>query len=549
MMEGQTFSHYHIVERLGGGGMGVVYRAFDTKLDRSVALKFLPPELTRDDEARRRLIQEAKAASALDHANICTVHDIDSTPEGQLFIVMNFYEGETLKKRIARGPLPIPEALDLAIQIAHGLSKAHEAGIVHRDIKPANVMITTDGVAKIVDFGIAKVADQTGLTQTGLTLGTVAYMAPEQINGRPADQRSDIWSLGAVLYEMLVGEPPFTGDNAVVVMNAILNIDPAPVSEVRPEVAGDLSTTVARALQKDPDARYKLAAELGRDLTECHARIVGPAVSTTESLWQAFKRPQVAVAAALVTAAIVGAVGWSLNRNARTRQARDEVIPEIRRLVEEDKFTAAFARAEQIQADLPGDPALAELWPRLSQTVSVVTEPPGARVYSKDYRAPGDGWRDVGEAPIKNVRVPLGPRRWRFTKEGLGTVELATMGRADLNVSLKDPAVPGMVRVPGGDVRSWITGIDPIEQISVKDYLIDQYEVTNRAFKAFVDAGGYRAREFWDQPFVANGKIIPWEQGIVRFVDATGRPGPATWELGDYRTGQDEYPVTSVWIN
>ena len=178
-MEGQTVSHYTVLEKLGGGGMGVVYKALDTKLNRHVALKFLPPELTRDDEARERFVQEAQAASALDHPNICTIHEIDSTPEGQMFIAMAFYDGETLKNWIERGPLGVDEALDIAIQVAQGLTKAHAAGIVHRDIKPANVMVTKDGLVKVVDFGIAKLTGVTGPTQTGSTLGTVSYMSPE----------------------------------------------------------------------------------------------------------------------------------------------------------------------------------------------------------------------------------------------------------------------------------------------------------------------------------------------------------------------------------
>ena len=204
-MEGRTVSHFRVAARLGGGGMGIVYKAIDTRLDRPVALKFLPPELTRDDDARLRLIQEAKSASALDHPNICTVHDIDTSPEGQLFIAMAFYDGETLKERIAKGQMTVAETIDVAIQVGQGLAKAHAAGIIHRDIKPANLMVTRDGLVKIVDFGIAKVLAQTSATRTGVTLGTVTYMSPEQLDGDPLDGRTDIWSLGATMYEMLTG--------------------------------------------------------------------------------------------------------------------------------------------------------------------------------------------------------------------------------------------------------------------------------------------------------------------------------------------------------
>ena len=198
-MEGQRLSHYEIQEKLGGGGMGVVYKALDTRLNRHVALKFLPPEFTRDDDARLRFTQEAQAASALDHPNICTIYEIDSTVDGQMFIAMSYYAGSTLNQRVAEVPLHVAEPLDVAAQIARGLIKAHDAGIVHRDIKSANVMLTPDGLVKIVDFGIAKLLGVTGPTQSESTLGTVSYMAPEQVAGEDADPQSDLWSLGLSL--------------------------------------------------------------------------------------------------------------------------------------------------------------------------------------------------------------------------------------------------------------------------------------------------------------------------------------------------------------
>src|SRR4029453_10262958 len=193
-MQGRTVSHYRILAELGRGGMGVVYRAEDTKRHRTVALKFLSPELVRDEDAKQRFVQEAQAASALDHPNICTVHEIDEASDGQLFLAMARYEGETLKQRIARGRLSVPDALDIAQQVAQGLRKAHETGIVHRDIKPANLFVTTDGIVKILDFGLAKLAGLTGLTRTGSTLGTLGYMAPEQVQGAETDQHTDLWA-------------------------------------------------------------------------------------------------------------------------------------------------------------------------------------------------------------------------------------------------------------------------------------------------------------------------------------------------------------------
>ncbi|MFB3131410.1 MAG: serine/threonine-protein kinase, partial [Rhodothermales bacterium] len=212
LLIGREVAHYRVTEHLGGGGMGVVYKAEDTRLQRTVALKFLPPFLKDDAQARRRFLQEARAASALDHPNICTVYEIKETEEGRLFIAMAYYEGETLKKKIARGPLPLDTALDLTLQTARGLAHAHARGIVHRDVKPANVMVTQEGLVKVLDFGLAKLAGSAQITRTGTTLGTVAYMPPEQARGEVVDHRADIWSLGAVFYELVAGQRAFPGD-------------------------------------------------------------------------------------------------------------------------------------------------------------------------------------------------------------------------------------------------------------------------------------------------------------------------------------------------
>jgi serine/threonine protein kinase/tetratricopeptide (TPR) repeat protein len=265
-MIGQTISHYKIIEKIGGGGMGVVYKAQDTKLKRTVALKFLPPELTRDAEAKERFIHEAQAASALDDPNICDIHDIGETHDGQIFIVMACYEGETLKKTIEQGPLPIDKAVNITSQVAQGLQKAHEKGIVHRDIKPANILITTDEVAKILDFGLAKLAGRTMLTKSGTTVGTAAYMSPEQGRGEQVDHRSDIWSLGVVLYEMLTSRRPFASDYEQALVYSILNEDPKPIRDLRPEVPDVLEKICRRAMAKNADDRYQSSTELIADL-------------------------------------------------------------------------------------------------------------------------------------------------------------------------------------------------------------------------------------------------------------------------------------------
>jgi TolB-like protein/cytochrome c-type biogenesis protein CcmH/NrfG len=265
-MIGKVVSHYRILEKLGEGGMGVVYKAEDTRLRRTVALKFLPPALTTDREAKERFIHEAQAASALQHNNICTVHDIDETEDGQVFIVMDLYDGETLKKKIKDGPLKLDEAIDIAGQVAQGLVEAHAHGIIHRDIKPANIIITKEGVAKILDFGLAKLSGRTLLTKRGTTLGTAAYMSPEQAQGYDADHRTDVWSLGVMSFEMLTGSLPFRGEHEAALMYSIVHEEPAKVSSLRSDVPGTVDSLIAKALLKDRTHRYQTMGELLAEL-------------------------------------------------------------------------------------------------------------------------------------------------------------------------------------------------------------------------------------------------------------------------------------------
>jgi serine/threonine protein kinase/Tol biopolymer transport system component len=279
-MTGRVISHYRILGPLGGGGMGVVYKAQDLSLERVVALKFLPPELSRDPDAKTRFLQEARAASTLDHPNICTIHEVGETDEGQLYLAMACYDGETLKQRLQRGPLPIDEALEAAQQIARGLVKAHRSGIVHRDIKPANLMITADEIVKILDFGIAKLAGAAGLTRIGSSLGTPGYMSPEQARGEEVDHRTDVWSLGAVLYEMVTGRRPFRGGDDQAVLYALFNQEPDPVEQLRPDAPPELVRIIGRMLAKDPDRRYLTAAEALADLRALYGPVTGTGTRT-----------------------------------------------------------------------------------------------------------------------------------------------------------------------------------------------------------------------------------------------------------------------------
>jgi dienelactone hydrolase len=550
-MIGKTISHYRIVEKLGEGGMGVVYKAEDTRLHRTVTLKFLPPDLIRSHEAKTRFIREARAASALDHHNICTVHEIDES-EGLLFAVMPCYEGETLEERIARGPLDVPEAVGIAVQVARGLAKAHERGIIHRDIKPSNLFITTDKVVKIIDFGLARQAEQTLLTRTGTTLGTVAYMSPEQARGETTDHRTDIWSLGVVLHEMLVGQLPFRGDHEQAVIYSILNEDPPPISTVNPGVPSGIERIVARALERDPERRYRSATEmlgeLEHRLDEARAETAGRPGSALRPLL----RPRLIVPALVLLAGALVAGGWWLQHRNRVRWAEEEALPRIARLVQDgtSHYREAYLLATEAEKVVPGDPRLRELLERIAVTVDITSDPPGASVYRKPYDAPGDEWKPIGTTPIEDLRVPLAYYRWKIEKDGYRTVLAAVPTFAfdrsgpkmfrprNLHRTLdeEDGIPPGMVRVTGGETDAGLLG----------DFLIDRYEVTNGQYKAFVDAGGYRNPRYWKQEFLRDGRVLSWAEAMAEFVDRTGRGGPATWEAGDYPDGRRDYPVTGV---
>ncbi len=354
-MIGTRVSHYEILEQLGKGGMGVVYKARDTKLDRFVALKFLPPHLSADDEAKARFVQEAKAASALDHPNICAIYEIGEASDGKLYIAMPFYDGQTLKYRLENGPLDVDEAVSIAIKLAHGLERAHEAGIVHRDIKPANIMVTNRGEVKILDFGVAKLGEGIGLTTTGSTVGTVSYMSPEQASGHGSDQRSDLWALGVVLYEMLAGKKPFEGDYQQAVIYNILNDVPEPVKNANPAVPQRIAGVVDRLLQKDPNDRFQTAAELIRAMEGGSDRApVGVMERRPHFLLN--KRTLIGVAVVLIAAAgllMFGRTGTQVpGSNQAVKSSSLAVLPFANLRSDPETDFLGFALADQVIGSL-----------------------------------------------------------------------------------------------------------------------------------------------------------------------------------------------------
>ena len=547
---------YKIVEEIGRGGMGVVYKAEDIRLQRTVALKFLPPHLADSAELKERFLIEARAAAALSHPNICVIHEVGED-EKRPFIAMEYVDGETLRDRIKKKPLATEDALSIASQVAAGLGEAHHIGIVHRDIKSANIMVTTKGQAKVMDFGLAKLRGGSSLTKSQTTLGTVAYMSPEQAKGEEVDGHTDLWSLGVVLYEMLTGELPFKGDRDLSIIHSIVHEDPKPIKSRKPPVPLELQQVVARALKKNRDSRYGSAGDMLKDLKayEEALRAEASGVFNLRSLMKKLRRPAVAIPTALAVAAIAALAVWFFGRQAKIRWARQVALPEIGRMIADNdvwrNLIAPYRLAEKAEAIIPRDPTLAELFLKCSLNVDIKTEPPGAKVFIKDYDSPATEWSYLGVSPIEKIRLPMGIFRWKIEKEGYETVLAASSSWTSPSYMISVASVPcDLIR------RLDKTGSLPPDMVRVEEtetaigklgeFFVDKYEVTNKQFKEFVDKGGYRNREYWKHKFIKDGRELSWDEAMSEFVDPSGQPGPSTWQAGDYPEGRDDYPVSGV---
>ncbi|HEV8334833.1 MAG TPA: protein kinase [Candidatus Polarisedimenticolia bacterium] len=539
---------YEIVEAAGAGGMGEVYKARDTRLDRMVAIKVLPDSLLHDPGWRQRLEREARAVSSLSHPHICTLHDIGRQNSID-YLVMEFLEGETLAARLRRGPLPLEEALRHALEIADALDAAHRRGIIHRDLKPGNIMLTRAG-AKLLDFGLAKAAlppgagvtltalatQTTPLTHEGAPAGTFPYMSPEQVEGKEMDARSDLFSFGSVFYEMVTGKRAFGGDTHAQVLASILRDDPAPIGGLRPESARDVEPIIRRCLMKDRSSRYPDASALFEDLR------IGAERRRTLSEPRPIRRGRMAlVLVSLAVVAVLAFSAWIWRRNARERWARRTALPEITRLLEADRSVAAFRLAREVQPLMKGDPQFEKLWKNVSVPMTLLTEPEGAEVLFKDYGDAHAEWNRLGVSPVENARVPFAQLRWKLVKDGFEPVELTSPLPSSVKLFSSDQVPHGMVHVPGGSYQYQAT--PPVE---LGDYWLDRFEVTNREFKQFLDRGGYEKREYWKIPFVKEGRTLGFDEAMTLLRDSTGRPGPSTWELGTYPEGQADFPVGGV---
>ncbi len=501
-MIGKTISHYTILKKLGEGGMGEVYKALDTKLNRTVALKFLPTALSSDKEARTRFIKEARTASALDHPNICSIYEIGETEEGRSFIAMACYDGQSLKEKIAGAgavhelPLPLDDVIHITIQIAKGLARAHEEGIIHRDIKPANIMITKRGEVKILDFGLAKLAGQTRLTRTGTTLGTTAYMSPEQARGETVGCRSDIWSLGVVLYEMLTGELPFKGEFEQAMIYAIINESPDPIDGNR-DIPEELKAIVFKALAKDPEQRFQTIEELLQDFqtlsVEATLPVELPLKKVVLKIWRKHKLVYMITVAVLTVLLIF----WIL---------RPVIFPES----PEGPLEIAVISFENMTGD-PEDEYLANFIPSLLRTA--LGQSKKVRVLTWDYM--NDLLKQMEIRDVKIIDREMG---YQISKKaGISTLITGTFAKVGksyvTDVKVIDPATKDIiipVSTKGEDVSSILNRqIDELSQAILEGinaidstYLTEKrpvQEITTsspEAYRYFVRAGEVGANDF-----------------------------------------------------
>lgn len=611
----RRFGSYRILSPLGRGGMGEVHLAIDDKLGRKVAIKLLPEQFTSDAERIRRFTQEARTVSSLNHPNIITIHEIGEAPArlGNLrYIVTEYVEGETLRQMMDRAStdkaepgIELLKAIDVTAQIAAALAAAHQAGITHRDIKPENVMIRRDGLVKVLDFGLAKFSERprdekmerleslsvspslrspaypSSITSAGLILGTPRYMSPEQAGGERVDARTDIFSLGVVLYEMLTGRPPFSGETPSKIIAAILRDDPPPFSAHKTKPPRELERIVHLALLKNREERYQSIEAMATDLKALKTELETPsnrAVSIEESDSQKASTPAetsfspasayAGAAAKLLVigalAAVVAFVGWYLWRYVMIGRAREN-LAKIEELAAAERFFEAYDLAVETQKRLPNDPILTRLMPSISDDLTIVTDPPGARVYLKRFSPDKAGLAPertlIGTSPIHR-QIGRGAYILSIEKEGYVRFERTLTGlilklsgvqapsppinlKVNLIESTKNPAL--MSYVPAETrfrMNSWARPTDKIARLDA--YFIDKFEVSNREYKEFISAGGYQKREFWRYPIKKNGREQAWEEAIREFKDRTSLPGPRNWTNQEFPEGKADYPVTDV---
>ncbi len=570
---GTRVRRYEVTAPLGAGGMGEVYLARDVELDRTVALKVLSDAPDDDGDRIRRFIQEARAAIALNHPNVAHVYDVGEE-NGVRFIAMEYVEGETLRARMSGEPLTLAESLELGVQIAAALGSAHAHGIIHRDIKPENVMIRPDGYVKVLDFGLAKLTAPPAGSETptmvvhtapGLVMGTMQYMSPEQLRTDDIDARSDVFSLGVVLYEMVTGRRPFEASSPSGVIASILTEDPPALDAALPP---SVRAIIVKALSKKRDERYPTAREMAEALKQARdetKRIRSgdlPTEVVTQKVSGSRRLPWkwIAVAVAILAAIAIGSV--YANRARAVREARAK-LPQLEKLAEERNYFAAWDLADALHEDLGDDPVIARVRGSISVPLDVKSEPAGAQVFLERVSANGTTTARTlaGTTPLAKHPIALGDYVIRVEKEGFAplarTIALSPIPLEwtwlpprpvplDLKLTPMKDVPKGMVRVAGGRYRIAAWSRPTNAAVTLDDFYIDQFEVTNREFAEFIRAGGYERRELWKHPFLEDGKTLTFDEAMLELKDASGMPAPRRWMDQNYPEGRDEYPVTDV---
>ncbi|MFC1636856.1 SUMF1/EgtB/PvdO family nonheme iron enzyme [Planctomycetota bacterium] len=580
---GTVIDRYKLLQKIGEGGMAVVYMAEQQEpIRRKVALKVI--KLGMDTkQVIARFEAERQALATMDHPNIAKVFDAGATETGRPYFVMELVHGILITEYCDNNQLDMHRRLELFVQVCQAVQHAHQKGIIHRDIKPSNVLVTMHDdkpVPKVIDFGIAKATNQrltekTVFTQYAHFIGTPAYMSPEQaqMSGLDVDTRTDAYSLGVLLYELLTGTTPFDANRLreagyTEIQRIICETDPLKPStklnrlgqtlidiaqyrqanpeSLRKRVKGDLDWIVMKCLEKDRTRRYETAHGLAEDI-ERHLKnepilARSPDIMyRAQKFWRRHRSYIVAtsVMTALLASLVVTGLLYRKSVNARNVQwARDMALPEIIKLAEQQDYRAAFSLAKRAERYIPDNPTIAELWPHICRDYSVITEPNGAQIWSREYSALDESWEYLGQTPLNHITLPQGPYRWKIEKEGFVTHECVVEESLDVHLQPKEPT---------GEMV-WIAALyNENGKIKTPKFLIDKYEVTNRQFQAFVDAGGYENADYWEGlEFVKDGYRLSWQEAMVEFRDRTGQPGPATWERGIYPEGQGEYPVSGV---
>ena len=587
LIDKEILGRYMVRTELGSGGMGTVYLAFDNTLQRDVAIKVLNESSVEDSANVDRFKREVKAVAGLTHSNVIGLYDF-AEENDQFFAVMEYVKGKTLDEYLDEQAVSREEAMTIAAGMAKGLSAAHKAGIVHRDIKPSNVMITEDNEVKLLDFGLATARktidfpDETMSaadvqTKIGTIMGTVGYMSPEQVRGRPSDKRSDIFSFGTVVYEMLTGHRAFKRESTIDTMSAILNETVPSLDLEQLPTSDPLFGITQKCLEKVADDRYQDVSEILEDLNDIESKAV------LSSSRPAASRNKVFSFAALGIAVIAAAVVLftntddtdsdkpGINNRSQTSdtdsgttdteqiaEARQVLFPRMLNLVNQGQFLEAYEIGVQIKDYFEGEEAFQVAWENVAPLFSITSDPPGATVFFGDYGTDPSTFKELGKTPIENVRLSTSIKQFIFKLDGhLDAVAVSDnsffQAHTEIDRTLFSSAdVPeGMIHISEGKgfrLTGMVFDISNSDGFAptVGDFLIDRFEVTNAQYKAFLDDGGYTNQDNWTDPFMSDGTELNFEAAMELLIDTTGRPGPSTWAVGRFPDGMDNYPVQGV---